>query len=185
MFFVTLTIAQAQTIKIDKTYSTLKWIGEKVTGKHNGAIKFKSGEVEVKNKMLIGGTFVVDMKSMDCEDIEDEKWNKKLIEHLQSDDFFSVNKYPISTLVITNVEPLGNLTYKFTTDLTIKGITKQQIIEGKVEQKAGKIHAEGVAIINRVDYYIQYGSGSFFDDLGDRTISDEFKLEFSIDALIP
>ena len=31
-------------------------------------------------------------------------------------------------------------------------------------------------IIDRTKYNVRYGSGSFFDNLGDKTIYDEFKI---------
>ena len=35
-------------------------------------------------------------------------------------------------------------------------------------------------VIDRTKYNVKYGSGSFFDNLGDKTIYDEFKLKIAL-----
>ena len=40
----------------------------------------------------------------------------------------------------------------------------------------------GEVEIDRTKFGIKYGSGSFFDDLGDRAIYDNFKIKFKIAA---
>ena len=40
--------------------------------------------------------------------------------------------------------------------------------------------AETSLKVDRTKYGIQYGSGSFFDNLGDKTINDEFELKVKL-----
>lgn len=151
-------------IKVEK--STIAWLGKKVTGEHTGTIAFKEGDVKLKNGALVGGKFVVDMNSINVTDLEGE-YKGKLEGHLKSDDFFGTEKFPEATFVITSVK--GN---QVKGDLTIKGhtekesftlITKDNTISGKV-------------VIDRTKFGIRYGSNSFFDNLKDKAINDEFEL---------
>jgi len=42
---------------------------------------------------------------------------------------------------------------------------------------------KGKFMLDRTKHNITYGSGSFFDDLGDRVINDEVKIGFEFTAL--
>ena len=46
----------------------------------------------------------MDLNSIVCTDIENESYNRKLIVHLKSDDFFSVEKYPQAKFEITSIK---------------------------------------------------------------------------------
>ena len=54
----------AQTSKIDISKSIINWEGEKITGEHEGTIKFKDGYLIFKDKKLVGGSFTADMKTL-------------------------------------------------------------------------------------------------------------------------
>ena len=41
-------------------------------------------------------------------------------------------------------------------------------------------HVSGTIVIDRTQFDIKYGSGSFFDNLGDRTINNDFELKFDL-----
>jgi len=43
------------------------------------------------------------MKTIVDEDLTDPAWNKKLIGHLSSDDFFSTEKFPKANLVVKRI----------------------------------------------------------------------------------
>lgn len=172
----------AQSYQVDTNASTIKWTGKKVAGSHHGTINFKEGNLEIKNNQLTGGNLVVDMTSMKVLDLTDLEWNKKLLGHLHSDDFFSVEKYPVSRLVIKKVESKGGNLYHVTGDLTIKGITKPVEFDSNISINGNKLEATGTMPVDRTKYGIKYGSGSFFSNLGDKMIDDVFTLEFSLEA---
>lgn len=152
--------------------STVTWKGYKVTGEHNGSINLKSGFLEMKGKKLIGGEFVVDMTSLTCNDLEAGQGKEKLEGHLKSADFFGVDANPNSKLVFTSVKAMNDNSYTATGDLTIKGITKPVTVVVSMFQNK----ATATIKVDRTKYDIKYGSGSFFDDLGDKAIYDEFDL---------
>ena len=165
-------VAIGQTKKLHLKVSNLQWEAKKVVaGGHKGTLAFKSGELTYKNNELTRGTFVVDMNSLAVTDEGmDAKGKEKLLGHLKSDDFFSVKKFPTATLTLKQVTRTQQ-GYKAKGDLTIKGITKP------VEVELLRTAVEGYAlVVNRTEFDIKYGSGSFFSNLGDKAIEDNFTL---------
>jgi polyisoprenoid-binding protein YceI len=182
MFALNLTFGASE-YSVDKAASKVKWEAKKVTGQHHGSISFANGSVVVKNNKISGGTFSIDMKSIADEDLTNDNMNKKLIGHLSSDDFFSVEKFPESKMVIKKVTDESGNEFHFLADLTIKGITNPVEFKAKVSIDGDKLTAEGIITVNRTLYGIKYGSGSFFEGLGDKMIYDDFTLAFNITAL--
>jgi polyisoprenoid-binding protein YceI len=160
---------------VDTAKSSVKWLGKKVTGEHTGTINVKEGNLEVSNGKVTGGKVVIDMNSIADTDLTDANWNAKLVGHLKSDDFFGVATYPTSELVITKVEGTT-----FSGNLTIKGITNP-IVFTATSSTAGKTTTyKGTLTIDRSKYNVKYGSKSFFENLGDKVIYDEFTLDFNL-----
>jgi len=168
--------------EVDNSKSTVKWTGKKVTGQHNGTIDFKSGSLEVKDNKIEGGTFKINMTTIENEDINDESSKQKLVGHLKSDDFFSVDKYPVSTLVVKKVQHKSGNDYSFTGDLTIKGVTHPVSFTAEVNIDNNRLVSGGVIEVDRTLYDVRYGSGKFFDNLGDNMIYDTFTLDFNVVA---
>jgi len=169
--------ATAQNYTVDQSKSVLKWTGKKVAGEHYGKIQLKEGTFEVKNDKVAGGKFVIDMNSITNEDLEGE-WNAKLIGHLKSDDFFGTATYPEAVLVLKESTKLVNGKAKVKGNLTIKGITNP--VEFDAVQTVNEFSA--VITVDRSLYNVRYGSGKFFDNLGDKTIYDDFTLEVKLVA---
>lgn len=157
--------------EVNAEKSTVSWKAYKVTGSHYGTVALQSGSLTFSDGKLSGGSFVVNMTTLTANDLEGE-WKDKLEGHLKSDDFFSVEKHQTSTLVFTGVKASGKNSYKVTADLTIKGITKPITFDLAVYGSK----ANATLKVDRAEYDIRYGSGSFFDNLGDKTIYDEFDL---------
>ncbi len=165
--------------KVDTQKSTLTWIGKKVSGSHNGTIALQSGSLNFNGKKLNGGNFTIDMAS-----IKDADKSARLEGHLKADDFFGSAKYPTSTFVIKKVSDAGAGKVNVNGDLTIKGKTNSISFpatiawgsDGSVTATADKV------IVDRTKYDIKYGSKSFFSDLGDKFIYDEFELAVKLVA---
>ncbi len=168
----------SETVNVEK--STIVWNGYKVTGSHNGNIQLKSGELDFQDGKLVGGNFEIDMNSITCNDLQGE-WNQKLVGHLKSADFFNVEEYPTATFKITQVISRGKPgDYKIVGDLTIKGITKEIKFLTQVSDEGGEKVAVSKIKVDRSEFNVRFGSGSFFDNLGDKTIYDEFDLEVKL-----
>ncbi len=151
--------------------STVLWKAYKVTGSHTGVVQLKEGSLSFDGTTLTGGEFVVDMTSLISTDLEGES-KGKLEGHLKSDDFFGVENHPSSKLVFTKVEANGKNSYEVTGDLTIKGITKPVTFDVSIYGSKATASLK----VDRANYNVRYGSGSFFENLGDKTIYDEFDL---------
>lgn len=151
--------------------STVTWKAYKVTGSHTGTVDLTEGALMFTDNKLSGGRFVVDMTSLISTDLKGES-KGKLEGHLKSDDFFSVANHPKATMVFTSVKATGKNSYEVTGDLTIKGITKPVTFDLSVYGSK----ATATVKVDRAEYDVRYGSGSFFDNLGDKTIYDEFDL---------
>ncbi len=180
--FVVFSFTHVTTYKVDTTASNIVWNAEKVTGKHTGTVKIKNGVLQVDHGKLIGGSFEIDMTSITDIDLEGE-WAAKLVGHIKSDDFFGVDKYPSAKFVITRAIPQdtkGN--YKIIGNLTIKEKTDEITFKANVAEADGALTAIGDIVVDRSKFDVKYGSGSFFDNLGDKTIYDEFGLKVSLVA---
>lgn len=186
LFFLPLLAILAMAAKVATNYtvdtqnSSIIWTGYKVTGKHTGTVKVKSGTLATDNGVITGGSFEIDINSITCTDMEGE-YAGKLVGHLKSDDFLGAASYPTAAFVITKAIPQdtkGN--YKIIGNLTIKGITKEVKFFANAAEANGMINASGKITIDRSEFNMRYGSGSFFDGLGDKTIYDEFDLQVSL-----
>ena len=156
--------------------SSIEWKGEKVVGSHEGTITLKSSELIFKNNTLKGGSFVIDMTTIACTDLTGE-YKAKLEVHLKSDDFFSVSNFPTSKLVITKASKSSKDSYKVSAKLTVKGITKN--IDFVAQIKGNKLSA--TILVDRTRFNVKYGSGSFFQNLGDNMIYDVFEIKVNLE----
>lgn len=156
--------------EIDLKNSTFKWTGTKVTGSHYGMVSLQSAKMEEKDGHILSGEFVMDMKSITCLDLQGE-WMDKLLGHLKNDDFFAVDKHPTATLKIQHA-----MMGKLEGELIVKGVSQPVNVE---YTKTGSTYA-GTLKFDRTKFGIQYGSGNFFQGLGDKMIHDEVTVEFSV-----
>ena len=179
--------AEGKTVYNVKTdESSVQWLSKKVTGQHEGTVSLLDGQVVAESNKLVSANLKLDMNTITCTDLTDEGWNQKLIGHLKSDDFFSVEKHPEVLFAATgftpkNTDEKGN-NYEISGKLTIKGITKDIAFPAKVKVADSKLTAVGVATVDRTEYDIKYKSGSFFSDLGDNMIYDDFQITFQLVA---
>lgn len=155
--------------------SQIEWVGEKLTGSHMGTINLKSGHFMMEGGEITGGEFVADMTSINVTDLSGDG-KKKLEGHLNSDDFFGVSNHPTAKFVMNTVAKKGNGSYGVSGTMTIKGKSNPIAFDLKMDGK----QAYTEVVIDRTKYDIKYGSGSFFDNLGDKTIYDEFTLKINL-----
>jgi polyisoprenoid-binding protein YceI len=168
--------------KVKTSESTVKWNGKKVTGEHYGKVEVEKGSLQVEGNRVKSGTIVMDMATIDNEDLTNESMNQKLVGHLKSDDFFSVEKHPYATLDLKEVVLKSGNEYTFTGDLTIKDITHPVTFDATMDVKNNKLTAKGEVEVDRTLYDIKFRSGRFFSDLGDNLIYDTFTLNFDVVA---
>jgi len=168
------TLASFTTISdkiVDVTKSQVTWKGYKVTGSHEGTISLTSGVLKFDSDKLVGGEFSIDMTTIINTDIEGE-YAKNLEGHLKSDDFFGVEKFPTAKITFKSVEASGKNSYAVAADLTIKGKTNPVTFEISIYGSKATASLK----VDRTKYDVRYGSTSFFDNLKDKAIYDEFDL---------
>jgi len=152
--------------------SDVVWIARKVGGEHTGTVDLKSGSFEVKDELITSGTFIMDMTTIEMTDTE----SKKLHNHLRSKDFFHVDVYKESKLVITGSKMVeGKL--MVTGNLTIRDITNPISFEavniGKTENF--RIYSSTISV-DRTKFGIVYRSSA----VGDTFIKDFFDIKVKI-----
>ncbi|MCF8256338.1 MAG: YceI family protein [Flavobacteriales bacterium] len=155
--------------RIDSANSTIQWKGSKVIGGgHEGTVKLKEGGLQIADGVITGGKFTIDMTSIDNTDLEGAM-HDKLVGHLNSADFFDTAKYPVASLGVTNADAAGNVKAL----LTIKGQTHEVMFPTTVTEVNGTVTATATITVDRSKYDVRYGSNSFFDNLGDKAISND------------
>lgn len=163
--------------KVNTEKSRLFWIGEKVSGSHEGYVEISSGAINIsKNDNKRGwkieeGVFTINMNSIECIDLQGE-WKSGIEEHLKNEDFFDTQKYPEASFEITkdNETSIEGI-------LTIKGISKKIQFDYTSNKKNDKITIIANIIIDRTDFDINYKSKSIFPELIDNFIYDEFTIK--------
>jgi polyisoprenoid-binding protein YceI len=159
----------------DIVQTRLSWLGEYVSGQHTGTIMLQSGWITWKENRIAGGEFIVDMTS-----IKESDSNERFVGHLKSDDFFGVEKFPVSKLIITGSTSFDKGTGVITGTLTIKGFTNPIEFKAALQKQDNGLLFFANITVDRAKYNIRYGSGTFFDNLGDKTIFDEFKIKVNL-----
>ncbi len=193
-------IAPSHIYKVDTAKSEVTWIGAKMTGRHNGVFRLKSGELYMNKDLLTGGNFVMDVANTKSTDKTiDAESNKKLTTHLRSADFFDVEKYPIATFEMTGIaqidstseQPptttapttygemrLKNPTHRITGNLTIKGQTKSVSFPARVTLDT-LLRAKANFNIDRTQWGLVYRSDK---SLGNKTIYPEVNIGIDLVA---
>ena len=177
LLLLTLGFTQAQSLTADTAQSNIRWYGEELTGKtHFGNLSFKAAQIEVQDGVITGGNFIVDMSSLSVEDLSGGG-KTKLEDHLRSDNFFSVYKNPEAKLKITQKAKVESGVQKLYGELSIKGI--QHPIDFTMTFGDNN-SALAQLTFDRSKYNVRFRSGSFFENLGDKLILDDIRLEVSL-----
>ena len=173
--------ASAFASDVDLSKSKVIWKGTKVIGSsHTGEVKLKSADLKYEKGEPVSGKIVVDMTSLTNTDLSG-KMAAKLVGHLKSDDFFSVEKHKTATLDIKKISKASEKFYLIQGDLTIKGQKQAVKLKAEITKDSKKMQTVLVDFdFDRTKYGIKYGSGSFFTDLGDKMISDEVNLKVEL-----
>lgn len=176
-FTFTNPVLEDKTIDIQK--STVEWKAYKVGGNHYGTVDIKTGSVQLKDGVLVGGQFTMDMTSIIVTDISGGG-KESLEEHLRSDHFFNTTEFNTADLKIISVTYNNNGRYTIEADVTIKNNTQSVKFEATGSLEDGIFSAAATIKLDRSKFDVRYGSPSFFDDLGDKVIYDDFDINVNI-----
>jgi polyisoprenoid-binding protein YceI len=167
---------------VDATKSTFKWTAKKVTGSHWGNAKVSNGILYVENGNIKNGNVTMDMNSIEVKDLEAAKGGDKLAGHLKAEDFFNTAKHPTAKLTLKTVTAAEGGGVTCVGDLTIKDITKEITFPATVAYVDNLMTATADFKIDRTQWDIKYGSGSFFENLGNKAIDNDFEVSVKIEA---
>ncbi len=169
--------------KLDISKSTLSWIGKEITTKtHTGTIDIKSGKIRVEENKSVSGEVLLSMITLNVTDLEGK--SKEYLEgHLKSEDFFGVNDFPEAKLTFkSNNLSKDQNRLSFDGELTIKSITEKVTFDAVLKKENPFLEADAGLTFDRTKFNVRYRSGSFFDDLGDKLILDDIKVNMNIIA---
>ena len=109
--------------------------------------------------------------------------------HLMSADFFDVAKYPTMAFKSTKVESAGPGRLKITGDLTIRGVTKQAVLEVSAPKSPIKdpwglqrTAVSGSTKINRQDFGVAWNKTL---DAGGVVVGDEVSINLDVEMVVP
>ena len=179
---------QGETFTVDTANSWIRFTGHGVGKNHPGTFKLTYGQVTASENAITGGTFVIDITSMDMEQ-EGEMIDTKLRPHLMSGDFFNAETFGTSRFEITNVEPykpkegekslVEGANFTISGNLQIKDVTKNITFPARVDLDGNTLEAKANFDIDRREWQMNYGNDK---TLGDKFISETVNIEFDIDA---
>ncbi|TNJ42871.1 YceI family protein [Tamlana fucoidanivorans] len=161
--------------------SKINWKASKPTGTHFGTVSLKNGSLTVTDGIISAGSFEIDMTSIDIQDMpKEDKNHAKLLNHLKSDDFFSVDTYSTATFNVLNTVEKDGATV-ISGNLTIKNIANTIEFPVTITQDNSTLTLSSATFtIDRTKWDIKYKSKSIFGDLGDKFINDEIELNIII-----
>jgi polyisoprenoid-binding protein YceI len=161
---------------VDQAASSIIWKGSKVGGEHMGTVSLKNGNLLFSEDGLSGGSFEIDMTTINTTDVQGRQ-KRRVDRHLLSKDFFASKLFPAATLDIANVDKSSqDGSYNVTADLSVKGITKKINFTAYIDLEGNKATAKADIVFDRSDYDVRYRSDSFFENLGDKLIHDDVEV---------
>ncbi len=176
------------TYQVNTTESSFNWAAKKplIEGYVNsGSVGVSKGSITVGADSA-SGDFTIDMNTLKVGLTTKAGMEGALEKHLKSADFFEVSKYPTASVTIKGVTSRADSATTFTYDvraaLTMKGVTNDVSFPAQIYQKDGALHAHASFEIDRTKWNIRFGSGSFFQDLGNNLIADQVAISLKIVA---
>ena len=174
------TATRVRTFQIDKAHSEANFQVRHLITKVRGRFSDFAGTVEFDSEQPAQSKvdFTIQAQSIDTNEPTRDK-------HLQSDDFFAVEKYPTIAFRSTTITPRGTDRYDVEGDLTIRGVTKRIVLPvthlGTAKDPWGNemLAFEAETTVNRKDYGLNWNAAL---ETGGFLVGDEVKIELQIQA---
>jgi len=166
--------------------STFMWAGKKplIDGYINtGSIAVLEGSLSVEEGQ-VRGVVVLDMTTLAVSETPKKPGQESALEgHLKGERWFDVATYPTAEVSIVSVTPTSADMYDVSADLTLHGQTHAISFPASVNvDGSGRIVASAAHGIDRTQWGITAGSGSFFDNLADNVVDDMVAISLTIVA---
>jgi polyisoprenoid-binding protein YceI len=174
---------------LTKDKPRINWTAKKITGSgHSGIIPATNGKFKVEAGIITKGLVTFNMNGFEATDIIDGDSKEDFDSHLKNEDFFDVDKFPEATLTFnsSSINKEGKKILSCTLDM--HGIAVDYDIPFKLKEQKLPEGGMGYNIsaeffMDRTKHELIYGSGSVFDNLGDKAIQDEVLISFEFLAL--
>lgn len=178
----------AQKYKVITDDSTIEWKGFKPAGTHFGTINIESGVLNLEDNVIQSGTFLIDMTSIEVNDLEGD--DKAGLEgHLKGsmegkeDHFFNVEKFPTGAFEVTSVSTDADGNMMLSGNLDLKGNKNNITFPVSVSTSGDDLTLTSETFtIDRTKWSVNYSSKSVFEDLGDKFINDDIELKIVVKA---
>lgn len=166
--------SKGESLTVTPENSKIAFTGSKVTGKHEGGFNKFSGNIDLVNNKPDESQVSIDieMKSVFTD-------TDGLTKHLQTGDFFEVEKYPKASFVSTKImadTAKGANNYTVTGDLELRGQQKSVTFPATITVTPENVEVSAEFSINRKDFGIVYAGKA--DDL----IRDEVVIKLDLKA---
>jgi polyisoprenoid-binding protein YceI len=151
--------------------STLRFVGSKVTGKHDGGFEGFEGAI-----VLVDGDPTASRVEVQIDTTSLWADNDRLTGHLKSADFFDVENFPTARFESTSITAAPN-GYEVTGNLELHGVTKQITFPATIDVQGDRVTVSAEFFIKRYDFGIEYPGKP--DDL----IRDEVVIRLDLTAV--
>ena len=147
---------RAAEFKLTGDNTTVKFLGSKKDGKHQGSFPKLTGTFSVDGDVTKARLEVtIDIDSMTTD-------TPKLTAHLKSPDFFDAKRFTEAKFVSKSIKA-GADGYVVTGDLTLHGVTHALSFPAKIATTAGALTVSAQFDLNRHEWGISYGKGNVND----------------------
>ena len=172
--------------KVDPKKSIVEWTGRNIGGRHYGTVRVASGQVTIRDGVPAGGSFELDMDSLEVGDLTGEM-AELLVVHLKSDDFFATAEHPTARFEIEGADVIVGATpgapnCNVSGGLTMRGVTGELSFAAVVAAKEEVLALDAHFDIDRTRWNVNYGSGKLYDGLGMHLVNDDVSLQIRLVA---
>jgi polyisoprenoid-binding protein YceI len=185
LFLAAASSAQAQSWNIDGSHSAAQFaVRHMMVSTVRGDMGKISGTVTFDPARPTAGTVeaTVDVTGINTREAGRDK-------HLKSADFFDVEKFPTITFKSKKIEPAAAGGFKVTGDLTMKGVTKEVVLDIeplrpaiKDQRGAARTGTTATTRLNRQDFGITWSRAL---DGGGVVVSDEVSVTIDLELISP
>lgn len=144
---------EREVLTLDAARSSLGYTGAKLTGSHDGQFPDFTGEIRLDAAELTGSSvsIEIDMRTLQADD-------PRLTNHLRSDDFFDVARFPTATFSSSRLAPAEgeDVTHTVTGTLEMHGQSREVSFPANIEVSDGEVRARAQFIIDRTTWGVSY-----------------------------
>jgi len=146
---------------VNKSTSTIKWKATNGDEKTNtGGVSFKSGNIKVDTKQIVGGFMYVNMQTLNCNSISDAGFNKALVDEMRSADVMNAVKYKEMTFKVVKAirkdVAEGKPNYDITLQVGLKGLKKNVTFPAVVGLSKKSTSVKGGFTLSKEEFTLPY-----------------------------